>query len=230
MNHKEAMEELEALGSEQTRKTYRRHGVENELYGVSYANLGALKKKIKVDQELAERLWESNNHDARVLALMVGDPSAVKASLLDRWVKELRNYPITDAFAPFAARTPHARNRMEKWSKSSSEWTGRVGWLVLAHLARNDSELDDAYFDPYLETIEREIHSRKNRVKDAMNSALIAIGIRNPRLQKKALAAAKKIGKVEVDHGDTSCKTPDAAEYIRKATSHNKERAAAGKR
>jgi len=31
------------------------------------------------------------------------------------------------------------------------------------------------------------------------------------------LAAAKRIGKVEVDHGETSCKTPDASTYIRKA-------------
>lgn len=50
-----------------------------------------------------------------------------------------------------------------------------------------------------------------------MNSALIAIGIRNPKLERKALAAAKRIGKVEVDHGETSCKTPDAPTYIRKA-------------
>ena len=230
MNHEEVLEELKALGSEQTRKTYRRHGVEGDLYGVSYAGMGALKKRIKVDQELAERLWESGNHDARVLATMIGDPSLVKASLLDRWIKELSNYPITDAFATFAARTSHARSKMEKWSRSSNEWTGRAGWLVLAYLAGNDAEPGDAYFEPYLEIIERDIHSRKNRVKDAMNSALIAIGLRNPRLQKKALDAAGRIGKVEVDHGDTSCKTPDAADYIRKAEDHRKQRAARGNR
>jgi hypothetical protein len=28
---------------------------------------------------------------------------------------------------------------------------------------------------------------------------------------------AAKIGKVEVDHGETDCKTPDATEYIKKA-------------
>ena len=33
----------------------------------------------------------------------------------------------------------------------------------------------------------------------------------------EALEAAKAIGKVEVDHGDTDCKTPDAASYILKA-------------
>ena len=46
--------------------------------------------------------------------------------------------------------------------------------------------------------------------------ALIAIGIRNGKLERNALAAAQKIGKVEVDHGETNCQTPDAAAYIRK--------------
>lgn len=59
----------------------------------------------------------------------------------------------------------------------------------------------------YLGTIEKEIHSRKNRVRHAMNGALISIGFRRPSLTKQALAAAKRIGKVEVDHGETGCKT-----------------------
>ena len=219
MNLQETLDALKSFGKEQTRKTYRRHGVANDLYGVSYAALGAMKKKIKVDQGLAERLWESGNHDARVLATMVGDPSLIKASALDRWAKGLDNYPIADAFSGFAARTPYAVGRMEKWRESSAEWVGRAGWLVLARLAASDAGLDDAYFESCLGAIERDIHSSQNRVKDAMNSALIAIGLRSPGLQKKALAAAKRIGKVEVDHGETSCKTPDASDYILKASS-----------
>jgi hypothetical protein len=55
-----------------------------------------------------------------------------------------------------------------------------------------------------------------------MNMALIAIGVRSAGLRKLALAAAKRIGKVEVDHGDTSCKTPDAAAYIAKTVDHRR--------
>jgi hypothetical protein len=50
-----------------------------------------------------------------------------------------------------------------------------------------------------------------------MNSALIGIGINKPALRKKAIEAARRIGKVEVDHGETNCKTPDAVPYIEKA-------------
>ena len=35
-----------------------------------------------------------------------------------------------------------------------------------------------------------------------------------------ATAAADRIGKVEVDHGGTGCKTPDAASYIAKTPAH----------
>jgi len=75
MIYKDLMQELKSLGSEQYRKTYKRHGVQGEVYGVSYAHLGTLKKKIKIDHELALELWKSGNHDARTLATMIADPA-----------------------------------------------------------------------------------------------------------------------------------------------------------
>ena len=60
-----------------------------------------------------------------------------------------------------------------------------------------------------------------------MNSALIAIGVRNAILEQKALSAADRIGKVLVDHGETDCKTPDAAAYIRKTLQRKQQRSAA---
>ena len=47
-----------------------------------------------------------------------------------------------------------------------------------------------------------------------MNNAVIAIGSRNAALAAAAQAAAGRIGKVVVDHGETACQTPDAADYI----------------
>ena len=67
-----------------------------------------------------------------------------------------------------------------------------------------------------LATIEKEIHRSANWARRAMNSALIAIGVYKPALRKKVIEAAKRIGKVEVDHGETSCRTPDAIGYIEK--------------
>ena len=210
------LRELKSLGSEPTRKTYRRHGVTGEVFGVSYADFGRLKKRIKVDHGLAKALWASKIHDARILATMVADPVQLEAAELEAWVRELDNYILTDAFARLTSDAPGARERAERWSASGDEWIARAGWLGIGRLALNDAALPDDYFEARLATIEREIHHRQNRVRDAMNSALISIGIRKDELRKKALAAAARIGKVVVDHGDTGCTTPDAAEYIRK--------------
>jgi hypothetical protein len=87
----------------------------------------------------------------------------------------------------------------------------------------HDASLRGEYFRPYIETIERRIHSSPNRTRDAMNSALIAIALRSPELQREGIAAARRIGKVEVDHGETSCKTHDAEEYILKTGRHREQ-------
>lgn len=111
---------------------------------------------------------------------------------------------------------------MEKWTKSADEYVGQAGWNLLAHLAMEDQDLPESYFEKYLGVIAQKIHQSKNRVRHAMNGALIAIGIRNAALEKTALAAAAKIGKVDVDRGETNCKTPDAAAYIHKTRQRKK--------
>jgi 3-methyladenine DNA glycosylase AlkD len=219
MTIQQAVAELQNLGTEQNRKVYRRHGVEGKLYGVSFANLRKLTKEIKTDHELARRLWASGNHDARVLATMIADPAETSAALLDSWKDGLDNYIVSDAFAKFVAATPLARESAERWTQSKKEWIGRAGWMLLAHLALHDTSLSGDYFLPYMETIEQGIHASPNRSRDAMNSALIAMALRSPDLEHKAIAAARRIGKVEVDHGETSCKTHDAEAYILKARS-----------
>jgi 3-methyladenine DNA glycosylase AlkD len=216
MNAQEALQQLEALGTPQNRKVYQRHGVSENLYGVSRADLGKLKKKIKVDHPLAQKLWATGNYDARSLATMIANPELMTEETVDTWAKDLGDHLVADAFAGLVSQTPLARPKMELWTQSEEEWLGRAGWQLLAHLAMKDETLSDDDFTAYLEMIEREIHRRKNRVRDAMNSALIAIGIRNEALEEKALAVAGQIGKVVVDHGETNCKTPDATAYIRK--------------
>ena len=217
MTRDELLIELERLGTEQNRKIYRRHGARDPLYGVSWANLGALVKRIKRDHDLAVALWETGNADAMSLATMIADPDRMTAGTLDAWARRVDNYGHADALAKLAARTPHARAKAEKWAASKQEWIGRVGWIVIALLASSDRELPDEHFERHLETIESSIHSAKNYARAAMNSAVIAIGIRSPALERRAIAAARRIGTVEVDHGETGCKTPDAEAYILKA-------------
>ncbi len=216
MNLNGALRELKRRGTVQNRKVYRRHGVGENMYGVSRGDLRSLAKQIKVDHELALQLWATGNHDARVLAMLIADPDQFDAKTLNAWARDLNNYLIADEFANLVARTPYRQKKAEKWRNAAGEWIGRAGWCLIALLAAHDAALPDNYFAPYLDEIVAQLHMRKNRVREAMNNALIAIGGRSEALQRKALEAAQAIGPVEIDHGETNCRTPDAVASILK--------------
>jgi len=215
MTFDQVMAELEARGTAQNRKIYRRHGAGDELFGVSFADLRKLAGKIKRDQQLAEALWASGNADARCLATMIADPTAFGSRQLDAWARDLDYYVVADLFSALVAKTRFARRKAERWTASRREYVAQAGWNLVAHLAMGD-EPDDGFFRRQLERIEAGIDGAKNRVKHAMNGALIAIGGSRAALEGEAIAAARRIGKVEVDHGETGCKTPAAIPYIRK--------------
>ena len=219
------LHELESLGTEQNRKIYRRHGAGDNLYGVSFANLKELAKRHKGDHQLAIELWDSGNHDARILATMIADPKLANDDIVERWASDLTNYGLADALEGYIAKTALVRQKAEEWIQSGEEWRGSMGWQLVGQLAMHDKDLPDDYFERHLQSIERGIHSAKNRVRYSMNGALIAIGLRNENLKAKALACAERIGKVDVDHGETGCKTPDAVPYILKASARSQGKA-----
>src|SRR5688572_13197738 len=85
----DVMRALEKAGSAQTRKTYARHGASGPMFGVSFATLGGLVRRIGVDHDLAMRLWDTGNFDACNLALKVVDPARMTPADLDRWASDM---------------------------------------------------------------------------------------------------------------------------------------------
>jgi 3-methyladenine DNA glycosylase AlkD len=218
MTFKQTMATLKKLGTAQNMKTYRRHGAGENVFGVSFANLYDLKKKIKIDHDLAEQLWATRNTDAQTLAIMIADPEWFTALTADAWLRDIEYYPLTEMFAGLIAKSKVAASKLKKWTKAKKETTRTCGYSLLSCMLRDDPDcLDNEQCNEYLDTIEREIHDSPNRARHEMNMALVAIGIYRPEMKTAAIAAARHIGKVEVDHGDTSCKTPDAESYILKA-------------
>jgi hypothetical protein len=126
------------------------------------------------------------------------------------------SYPLADALGRYLAgrQRPAPWALAQRWTAADEEWTAYTGWQLFSQLATQGEERPDADFLDVLADIERRIGGAKNRERHAMNNAVIAIGSRNPALAAAARAAAGRIGKVVVDHGDTACQTPDAAGYI----------------
>ena len=210
------MAALEKLGTAQNRKTYARHGAREPMFGVSWANLGKLARQITCDPTLAEKLWASRNYDARILATMVADPAKITATALDRWARQIDCSAIGGALATLVARSPLAEHMSRRWKKDRGDLVADAGWAVLCCLARDERALSDEEGLKLIQEIEQRIHCAGNHTRYSMNGALIALGGGRASLAGPALAAAKRIGKAEVDHGDTSCQTPDATAYIQK--------------
>ncbi|MCK6484561.1 MAG: DNA alkylation repair protein [Phycisphaerae bacterium] len=224
MSLQETMRALEKAGSAQTRKTYARHGAPEPMFGVSFATLKTIYKRIKVDQELAEALWRTGNFDARNLAFKIADPASISSRELDRWAASPTARMCVGYVGYLAAESPHGRAKADKWLAASDDATRSAGWNLVGALAMIHESLADSWFAQRLAQIEKTIHSAPNAHRYLMNNALIAIGCRNASLRKSAVAAAKRIGKVDVDHGDTDCKTPDAVEYIEKCWARAKSK------
>ncbi len=227
MNVHTILQELESLGTAQNRKIYARHEVIDPMFGVSYAHLDKLQKRIKKNHALALDLWASGNHDARILAMKIADPDQITAADVEKWASNTNNYTLANAVASTVGKAAIDPAIITQWTFADDEWLGRIGWSLVSTLAMTNSTLPDSFFDPFLERIATTIHDCKNRVREAMNSTLIAIGTRNPALEARAIEIAGVIGKVYIDHGETGCKTPDAAAYIRKTNDHRAKKAMA---
>jgi len=217
----QVIKQLKAAGTAQNRKVYARHGAPENMFGVSYAELGRLQKQIKADHDLAMSLWDTGVLEARILAAMVCDPAQLAKSDCDNWVKDSTCGQLANQVADAVARSPHALSRYDKWRKAKPEFTQAAAWSTLAGMVKHTP---DAVTEPILmeaiNRIETTIHTAPNRAREAMNSCLISIGTCHEPLRAAAIAAAGRIGPVEVDHGRTGCKTPDAASYIKKSAAH----------
>jgi 3-methyladenine DNA glycosylase AlkD len=216
MSLEAVMRALEKAGSAQTKKTYARHGAKEPMFGVQFGTLKVLVDRIGVDQELALALWKTKNQDARNLAMKIADPAKISSADLDRWAKENSMRMCGAYIASLAAESPHAAAKVRDWLASSDEELRATGWTLVAQLANLDEKTPDDWFAKRLAQIEKTIHSSPSVERGSMNAAVIAIGGRSAALRKLATAAAKRIGPVEVDHGDTACTTPDAVTYIAK--------------
>mgnify|MGYP002623096373 CR=1 FL=1 len=218
MNTDEILAALERLGKPGTAAIYRRHGAGESAFGVLTSEIARLRKTHRVGHDSAAELWRTGNAEARILALLAVDPGRLTRADAETWVGDGPLRFLGCYLAPLLARSPIAEETMRDWMASSDASRREMGYAILAERVRADPDaLDDGGAERVLRTIEDEIHGAANWVRYAMNGALIAIGVAKPALRGTALAAARRIGTVEVDHGETYCKTPDAVLKLRQA-------------
>ena len=166
---------------------------ENTL-GISIPSLRAIAKESGRDHQLAEDLWETGIHEARILAAFIGDPRRVTRTLADKWVKEFDSWDVCDQVCMnLFDKTSFAHEKALIWSARKPEFVKRAGFAMMASLAIHDKEAEDAQFLQFLPAIVEGSSDSRNYVKKAVSWALRQIGKRNIRLYWKAIGTARDI-------------------------------------
>src|SRR4051794_13747733 len=132
----EVMAQLQKLGTEQTRKTWLRHGApQNKFFGVKVGDLKLIQKKIKVDHKLALELFATGNADAQYLAAFIADDAAFTKKDLQKWADTASWRMISEYSVPWvAAGSPHGWDMAHKWIASKKEPVASAGWHALASI------------------------------------------------------------------------------------------------
>ena len=199
MEYNDIIQKLKSLSDPEAVKGMARFGINPEnTCGVSIPALRKMAKEIGVDHDLAQRLWASKIHEARILASMIDDPKLITEAQMDAWVNDFDSWDVCDqCCSNLLDKTKFAYGKAYEWSKREEEFVKRAGFTLIATLAVHDKKAPDDDFLNFLPIIKRDATDDRNLVKKAVNWALRQIGKRNLDLNKLAIKTAEEIQQVD---------------------------------
>ena len=195
MTIQEVLTELRARESPRNRGGMARFGINTgNALGIKVTDLRKFARLIHKDQNLAQDLWESGIHEARILATIVADHKKISREEIEDWARDFDSWDLVDQTCNNLIRkTDFAHNMALEWSGREEEFIKRAGFSLMAVLAVHDKGASDGVFENYLAVIETGAGDERNFVMKSVNWALRQIGKRNPDLGKKALNCAVRI-------------------------------------
>lgn len=188
-------------------------------YGIGLTKLRAIAKKVGRDHDLAQELWNEENHDARVIGLLIDDPKKLTRDQIEKQVDGagagLLSHVLSscDAVLP---KSPIAFEIARDWMKSEDHVRRSCGYGLVYELSKNnkDARLTDDFFLGCIDTIRETIGTEANSVRVAMGAALMGIGKRNKKLNAAAVEAATAIGPIHFSDGDKKCEPMDVLKHL----------------
>ncbi|WPU97661.1 DNA alkylation repair protein [Mucilaginibacter sp. cycad4] len=187
------IDELKEKADANYLKGMARFGIDSsKALGVKLPEIRKLAKIIKKDHELALAFWDTQIHEARILASMIADPKLITPELMDSWTSDFNSWDICDQVCGnLFDRTPFAIDKAVEYSSHEQEFVKRAGFVLMAEYAVHNKTAPDEVFINLLPIMEREAWDNRNFVKKAINWALRQIGKRNNILKVKAINTAR---------------------------------------
>ena len=176
-----------------------RYGINTQkALGITVTQLRTVARTIGRDHALATGLWESEIHEARLLATMLDEPARVTEAQMEAWVHDVDSWDLCDQLCGnLFDRTRFAFRKAVEWSSREDEFVKRAGFALMACAAVHRTDVDDEQFEVFLPVIRAEATDDRNFVKKAVSWALRQIGKRSPELNRKAIATAEQIRRID---------------------------------
>jgi 3-methyladenine DNA glycosylase AlkD len=193
----EILQKLQLLADPASREQMKRFGINTQgALGVSIYDLRRLAGKLR-DHDLAEQLWQTGIHEARILASIVDDPSRVTPAQMDCWVKDFDSWDVCDQVTTnLFDICPYAYQKALEWAEREEEYVKRAAFALIAGMAVHDKAAPDQVFLDFLQVIKCHAVDERNFVRKAVNWALRNIGKRNPALHQAAVQTALEIRQI----------------------------------
>jgi 3-methyladenine DNA glycosylase AlkD len=199
MDYEEIIKNLYLLANPENLKGMARYGInqKNNL-GISIYQLRPLANQIGRNHALALRLWDSQIHDARLLACFIDDPEKVTAEQMDKWAGDFDSWDICDqACTSLFDLSSLAYEKVYQWANHEKEFVKRAAFSLIAGLAVHNKNATDKDFECFLPLLTQHAIDDRNYVKKAVNWALRNIGKRNLHLNQVALKTANEMQKMD---------------------------------
>ena len=206
----EVLAELAALDDPKARSVNERHG---DDHGVNLGKLRALAKRLKTQQELACRLWETDDTAARLLAILICRPKAFERDELDVMVREARTPKVHDWLVNYVVKkSPHSEALRVAWCADPDPVVASAGWaLTTDRVAKKPEGLD---LPGLLDIIEAQMKDAPDRLQWAMNHCLAQIGIEHPEHRARAVAIGERLEVLKDYPTPPNCTSPFAPIWI----------------
>ncbi len=203
--------QLESWGAENVRQIYLRLGAEH-AYGVPLAKVRGLASELGTDHALGLSLWETGAHEARILACMLLDPTALTEKAASALVMSSSYGVMADELVSrVLAEAPFVAKARDAWREAKNPLVQRVGWKLFA---KSVETLDAVTIDATLTRLEREMPDAPFLVKEGMNFCLVQIGTRLATSTERAVAIGERLGVWDLRPIPKGCTSAYAPEWI----------------
>lgn len=213
MTLEEALKELQALGNDKTRAQNIKSGASDNQYGVRLGDIRKVAKKIKSDHDLAMQLWDTENVDARFLAILLLKPQKLSTEKLDSMVRSVHFVRVADWLNSYVVnKHPEKESLRQAWMTDDDPMAARAGWnLTAERIAKSPDGLD---LTSLLDRIESEMAEAKPEAQWTMNTSLAEIGIHFADYRDRAIAIGEDLGVYRDYPVSKGCTSPFAPIWI----------------